>query len=82
MHCKAQPLIKMTNPNDPAFSAIIDGVAVPGLTKREYAAIQAMNGQLANSEMMSDLSMSTINSIAHTSVVIADALLAELGREK
>lgn len=79
----------MTNPNDSAFPAMLydeDGNPLPhkpGLTKREYAAIQIEVGLLAcpnHTEV--DKEIGTKDGVSKVAVRLADALLAELGREK
>ena len=71
--------------NEPAFplptehrqDGIVEHSTMFGLSKREYAAIAAMQGALANPE--DTMSISTLASYA---VRQADALLAELAKEK
>jgi len=60
--------------------------AKPGLTLREYFAAMAMQGELA-SQMMSEYATHTYSEksasdLARVSVVFADALIAELKKEK
>lgn len=76
------------NPNDPAYptdrklisetgSEILDNDK-PGLTKREYIAIQAMQGLLANPQR-SHLDAAELSAVA---VSYADALITALQEEE
>jgi len=78
----------MTNPNDPAFlehTELRNGSFFyhsKGLTKREYFAAMAMQGLLA---MLSNSNPTTggfYETTALESVRLADALIAELNKEK
>lgn len=85
----------MTNPDDPAFGTqgypgkkdsygnweVEPGYGKPGLTKREYFASKAMQGILAG-EPGGDVEMLSTVSIAGWSIRLADALIAELNKEK
>jgi hypothetical protein len=66
--------------NDPAFPiGFDDGITQYfGLTKREYFAAMALQGLLATTITEGK----TYEHIANTSVWCADALLAELAKEK
>lgn len=85
----------MTNPDDPAMPYQVDQIQRlgnwPGLTKREEFAKAAMQGHLSNpyvtQEVEKLLSTSTIGRdgrqlLAEWSVADADALIAELNKEK
>lgn len=74
----------MKNSEQPAFpeqdrNEAGDVWTVSGLTKREYTAIKAMQGLLANGHVP-DLSEFDASQIAHDAVSYADALLAELDK--
>ena len=74
--------------NEPAFPLTSETACRPGLTKLEYAAIEAMNGVLSDSHIMdliradSEEGMEdTAAFVAGLSVEYAGALLAELEKE-
>lgn len=75
----------MSNANDPAFPILNGAPSYPGLTKREYFAAMAMQGFIHCNLHAdnSDLSIKTLNEmLAQTSVIAADALIAELAKGK
>ena len=77
----------MTNANDPItmlHSASERDIVFNGLTKREYFAAMAMQGLLASMTEMASIGAwqeETADKAAY-SVVLADALIAELSKEK
>ena len=56
-------------------------VSEGGLTKREYAAIQAMNGLLSTTDPVTDWTIDGTRLIAEESAILADALFDELEKE-
>jgi hypothetical protein len=68
---------RMTNPVEPAFN-YNDDYPEEGLNKREYFAVMAMQGILANSS--DGLVGWNYEIISKHSVIVADALIAELNK--
>ncbi len=72
-----------TNANDPAITAHLEQV-YQGLTKREYFAVAAMQGILANGcfQVNSEAVDQRTFHAAMTAVQAADVLIEELNKEK
>lgn len=79
----------MSKANEPAFPVPIHDTPnhglmpsdYPGMTKREYFAAMAMQGMLANEALINQVEGPSVNYITQASIVMADALLAELQSE-
>jgi hypothetical protein len=81
----------MSKANEPAFPAPSDTLTSLGLTKREYFAAMAMQGELAGQFYVQPglvtegfkncWTPDRADELAKASVAYSDALLAELGRE-
>jgi hypothetical protein len=80
------------NLNEPAFATHADGLTILGLSKREYAVIQigaAVAGKaleqfgcLVIDRLKSDLKISDGEAIAKIAIETADAIFAELEKER
>lgn len=66
----------MSNADDGAFPA--QWISTPGLTKREYAAIEAMKGILSNHSMVDGMSSTAVDWVVESAIQAADDLLARL----
>jgi hypothetical protein len=66
--------------HDPAFPCEPDRGGMPGMSKREVAAISAMQGLLANPHPQ--VSRDILGNIAHLAVQAADLLLDELEKPR
>ena len=78
----------MTNPNDNTYPNKSENRQIGtseftgGLTKREYFAALAMEGMCSGDQTLGPATESDILFVARRSVSMADALIAELNKEK
>lgn len=70
------------NGNDGAFAmATVDGFTQYGLSKREYYSAVAMQGILANRNIVHAIKLKDIPLITEASVILADNLIEQLDKE-